>query len=226
MRVGAIENSEVAPVAMILTPQPFNVLSHNHSFFPVAESGFQLQFLTMFILREDILRYLSFITSDQRVRRLNNQLRRTIVLLQFEEFSTLIQLLEIQDVVNVCPTEGVDTLSIITHDTHLLALFSQLIDNSLLCKVRILILIDEHELELLNIFLADILMILKQYPCLNKQIVEVHRICLTASLHIPYIYISNLRTFLGGIITTPCAIGIGLRHHQVVLGHRDSVGNG
>ena len=115
----------------------------------------------MFILREYILRYLALIPSDKRIRSLDYQLCRTIVLLQFKEFGILVLCLKIEDVVDIGPTEGIDTLRIVTHNAHTLSLFCQLIDDSLLGKVCILILINKYELELLNIFLSNVLMFSK-----------------------------------------------------------------
>ena len=96
--------------------------------------------------------------------------------------------LEIEDVVDISPTKRVDALGIVTHHTHFLTLFCQLIDDGLLSVVGVLILINQYELELLDIFLSDILVVLEQHPSLNQQIVEVHRIRLTAPFRVPYIY--------------------------------------
>ena len=97
----------------------------------------------------------------KRIGSLYYQLCRTIVLLQFKKSGIRILALEIQDIIDVCPTEAVDTLCIITNNTHLLALFRQLIDDGLLGKVGILILIYKHKVKLIHIFLTDILMLLE-----------------------------------------------------------------
>ena len=68
-------------------------------------------------------------------------------------------------------------------------------------------------------------MVLKQHPRLHQQIIEVHRISLLTSLRVPYIYIRHLRALLAGIVLGPCALLIGLRQQQVVLGHRYPVGH-
>ena len=225
LRVGAIEDGEVAPVAMILPAQPLDVLTDDERLLLVAVGRLQLQLLTVFVLRKHVLRNLSLVPSDQRIGRLHDQLRRTVVLLQFEELHVLIEVLEVQDVIDVGPSERIDTLCIVTNHTHLLALLRQLIHNGLLGKVRVLILIHEHELELLDIFLTDVFVLLKEDPRLHQQIVEVHRIGLSAPFRIPYIYIRHLWPFLRGVVLGPCTLRIGLRQHQVVLRHRDTVGH-
>ena len=165
----------------------------------------------MLVLGKYILRNLPFVAPDQRVRRLHNQLRTPIVLLQFEKFGIVVLALEIQDIVDVRTSERIDALCIVSHHTHLLTLFRELIDDGLLCKVRVLILIHEHKMEFFYVFLADFLMILKQKPCLDEQIIEVHRIGLSAPFRVPYIYIRHLRPLLTGIIPSPGTLSIGLR---------------
>ena len=225
LRVGAIEDGKVTPVSVILPAQPFDVLTHDDGLLLVAVGRLQLQLLTVLILREHILRDLPLIPSDQRVGRLYDQLCRTVVLLQLEELRLPIQVLEVQDIVDIRPSERIDALRIITHHAHHLALLGQLIHNRLLRIVRVLILVDQHELELIDILLTHLLVILEEYPRLNQQIVKVHRIGLSAPFRVPYIYISHLRALLHGVILRPGTLGIGLRQHQVVLGHRYTVGH-
>ena len=225
LRVGAIQDGEVAPVGMLLPAQPLDVLTHDDGLLLVAVGRLQLQLLTVLILREHILRDLPLIPPDQRIGRLHDQLRRAVVLLQLEELRLPIQVLEVQDIVDIRPSERIDALRVITHHTHHLALLGQLIHNRLLRIVRVLILIHQYELELIDIFLTHILVILEEDPRLNQQIVEVHRIGLPAPFRVPYIYIGHLRALLHRVVLRPGTLGIGLGQHQVVLGHRDTVGH-
>ena len=146
---------------MVLPPQPFDVLRHDHRLFFIRVGRFQLKLLAVLVLREDVLRYLPLIATYQRISRLNDQLRRAIVLLQFKKSRVGVLALEVQDIVDVGTAEGVDALCIVTYDAYLLAFLRQLIHDGLLGKVRVLILIDEHEMELFNVFSADILVILE-----------------------------------------------------------------
>ena len=211
---------------MILLPQPLDVLRHYHRLLLVRIGRLQLQPLAMFVLREHVLRNLPLITPYQRVGSLHDQLRAAIVLLELEEPGVGVLVLEVEDIVDIRTPEGIDALGIVTHNAHLLTLLCELIDDGLLGKVSVLILVNEHEMELLNVFPPDILMVLKQHPRLHQQIIEVHRISLLTSLRVPYIYIRHLRALLAGIVTSPCALLIGLRQQQVVLGHRYPVGHG
>ena len=174
----------------------------------------------MFILAENVLPYLAFILANQRIGSLYDELCGTVVLLKFEEACTLrILLLEIQDVVNVGTTKRIDTLCIIANDTDTTVLLGKLQHDFLLRIVGVLILVDEHIAKTLNILLADVLMLMKQQIGLHQQVVEVHSVSLSATLHIPIIYMGNLRTFFLNIIRSPRTGFIGMRHQQVVLGH-------
>ena len=168
LRVGTIKYGEVAPVAAVLTLQSLDVLRHNQRLLAIAISRLKLQALSVLVFREYILWNLSLVSLNQRVGCLYNQLSRTVVLLQFKQLSIVIQALKVQNIIDVCPTEAVDALCIIAHHAHLLALFGKLINNLLLSKIGILILIYEYKIEFINVFLADFLVILKQNPRLNQ----------------------------------------------------------
>ena len=174
----------------------------------------------MFILAENVLPYLAFILANQRIGSLYDELRRTVVLLQFEEACTLrILLLKVQDVVNVGTAKRIDALCIIAYHTDTTVLLGKLQHDFLLRIVSILILVNKHIAETLNILLADVLMLMKQQISLHQQVIKVHSISLSATLHIPIIYMGNLWTFFLNIIRSPRTGFIGMRHQQVVLGH-------
>ena len=180
----------------------------------------------MFILAEDILANLSFVLANQRVSCLNDELRRTVVLLQFKEARALrVLLLEIEDIVDIGTSETIDALRIVANHTYTTMFLCQLQHNSLLRIVRVLILVDQHIVETLYVLLTDILMLMKQLISLHQQVVEIHGVSLSATLRVPIIYISHLRTLLLDIVCRPRAGLVGTRHQQMVLGHRDTVGH-
>ena len=223
--VGAIQDGEVRVLSALLTPNALDVVAHNHCFLLVTIGRLQRKALTLLILAEDILANLSLVLTNQAVGSLHNELCGAVVLLQFEESRVLVLLLEVEDVVDVGATERVDALSIVAYDTDTTVLKSQLQHNLLLGKVRILILVHQHILEALYILLANVLMLTEQQPGLHQQVVKVHSVSLSAALHVPLIYIGNLRTFLLRIVSCPRAQFILLWQQQMVLGHRDAVGN-
>ena len=88
-----------------------------------------------------------------------NGLGRTIVLLQFKKLGSLIQLSKFQYIVNISPSEGINTLCIIPHYAYTLMFLGKLKHNAVLRKISILILIHQHITELLRILTANFGMI-------------------------------------------------------------------
>ena len=166
--VGTIENGKIVVLCLVLSTDSLDVITHDDSLFPIAIGRLQGQSLALLILAEHILVYLSFVLAYQAIGSLHDKLRGTVVLLQLKEARTLILLLEIEDVIDIGTTETVDALCIVSHHTDTSVLAGQLQDDLLLGVVRILILIDQHIAETLHIFLADILMVLKQQEGLHQ----------------------------------------------------------
>ena len=225
LRVGTIEDGKVGEFSMLLPTNALNVVADNHSLLLVAIGRFQGQALALLVLAEDVLSDLSFVLANKTVCRLHDELRRAIVLLQLEELCVLILLLEVQNVIDVGTTEAVDALRIVTHHTDTPMLPRQLQHNLLLRIVGILILIHQHVFETVDVLLTDILMMAEEQEGLHQQVVEVHGVRLTASLHVPIIYIRHLWPFLLCIVGSPRARHILLRHEQMVLSHRDAIGH-
>ena len=68
-------------------------------------------------------------------------------------------------------------------------------------------------------------MLMEQQIGLHQQVVKIHGVSLSATLRIPIIYISHLRTLLLNIVCSPRAGLVGTGHQQVVLSHRYTVGH-
>ena len=81
-------------------------------------------------------------------------------------------------------------------------------------------------MESLHVFPSNILVILEEHPCLHQEIVEVHSISLTTSLNVSYINVLHLRSLLLGIVCRRRTRCVDLWQEQMVLCHRDTVGNG
>ena len=206
--IGTIENGEIAVRRLVLTTDALDVVTHNDGLLPIAVGRFQRQSLTLFILAEHILVNLSLILAYQAIGSLHDELCRAIVLLQLKEARTLIHLLEVEDIVDIGTTKAVDALCIVTHHAHTTMLIRQLQDNLLLGVVGVLVLVDQHIAETLYIFLADVLVTLKQQEGLHQQVVKVHGVGLTTALYVPIIYMCHLRTFLLCIVSSPRALHI------------------
>ena len=219
--VGTIQNGEIMIFAIILTLDALDVLSHDYRLFLVAVSRFVLQLLAYRILAIYILLDLIAIILNQTVGCLHDSLRRTVVLLQFEETCTLQLLLIIQDIVNIGTTEAVDTLRIITHSTYPKFLLAQLHHDRHLHMVGVLILIYQDIIEAGCIFLSDFFMFSEQLMGQHQQIIKIHGVGLFATLYISQEYLSHFRHLCTLVLLIDGSItGIGFGTHQIVLSHR------
>ena len=162
LRIGAVQDGEVAVLSSLLTLDPDDVVAHNHGLFLVAIGGLQCQLVAVLIAAEHLFRYLALVLANQAVGGLHDELGGTVVLLELEETSICVGLTEVQDVVDVGAAEAIDALSIVANDTHALALTGQLKHYLLLGIVGVLILVDQHIKKTLNILATHVLVLLKE----------------------------------------------------------------
>ena len=135
-------------------------------------------------------------------------------------------LLELQDVVDVGTAEAVDALRIVAHHADTLVAVGEQPYNLVLGVVGVLVLIYQHVLETVLVFLCHLGVLLKKEPGIEQKVVEVHYVALPATLEIVGIYLMN-RRHAGSFVATACSgIGIDCRKDKVVLGLADVGGNG
>ncbi len=220
--IGTIENGKVIILAAILALDTLHVLRHNRRLFLVAVSRLILNLLTLRILAEHILRNLVAVVFNQTVSRLNDGLGRTVVLFQFEETRALKLALIVENIIDICTTEAIDTLRIITHGTNTQLLLTELHDNRHLNVVGILILIHQDIIEAGGIFVANILMLPEELIGKRQQIIEIHGIGLLAALHVSHENLTYLRHLRPFVLLEDSRIAlIGSSTHQVILRHRN-----
>ena len=225
--IGTIENGKITILAAILAPDTLHVLRHNHRLFLVAVRRLILNLLTLRILAEHILRNLVAVVLDQTVSRLNDGLGRAVVLFQFEETRSLKLALIVENIIDICTTETIDTLRVITHGTNTLLLLTELHDDRHLNVVGILILIHQDIIEAGGIFVANILMLPEELIGKRQQIIEIHGIGLLAALHVSHENLTNLRDLRTLVLLEDSRIALISRStHQVVLRHRNLGMNG
>src|SRR5690606_36790520 len=111
---------------------------------------------------------------NDAIGRIDNSLRGSIVLLQFEHLNIRIMFLEIKDDLNIRSTKPIYTLRIIPYHTDIFIDCSKTLDNQVLGEVGILILIHHEVLELMLIFAKYFGMLVKQNIGFEKQIVKIH----------------------------------------------------
>ena len=119
----------------------------------------KLYFVAFIILTIHFLVYLSFIVFYKTVGSFHYSLCRAIILFQFKQLSIFIYLLKTKYIINICSTESIDTLSIVTYCTHTLIFLSEQQQNLLLGIVSILILVNKHILKIRCVFLSHIFML-------------------------------------------------------------------
>ena len=223
--IRAIQDGEVAIFTAVLALQPFDVVTDYHRLLAVTVGRLQHQLLALLVLAVHLFPDLPFVLVYQAVGSLHDELCRAVVLFQLIQARALILFLEVQYIIDVSPSEAVDALCVVAHHAYPSVLLGQLQHDGLLSEVRVLILVHQHIAEPVDIFLADVLMVAQQYEGLHQQVVEVHRVRLSAPLRVPIIYMAHHRPLVLRVVSRPRAHGILLWLQQVVLRHRYAVGH-
>ena len=94
---------------------------------------------------------------------------------------------EVKNIVNVCTTERIDTLIVITHNTDTTMCLSQLADDTNLCIVCVLILVYQDIFKLLSILLSNLFVITEEQEGIKLNIVKIHCICLPTSCFVCFV---------------------------------------
>ena len=102
------------------------------------------------------------IVGDHRIGRIQNGLGGPVILLQANGSGTGVLLLKIQDILNGCPPEPVNTLVIVTDNTDIAALPSEKLCQKILHMVGILILVNQNIMEFSLVKLPDFLILLEK----------------------------------------------------------------
>ena len=136
-------------------------------------------------------------------------------------------MLEVEDIVDIGTTKGIDTLVVVANYADALVFASKESKYSLLSIVGILILIHEHIGKPLSIFSPYRLVFRQQTESEYQQVVEVHGISLQESLLIDAIYFCCLRYLrtsitLGNIVVS----SISFRSHKFVFSQRNMLMHG
>ena len=123
----------------------------------------------------------------QTVRRIYDILRRTIISFQFENTATRILVLELQDIIYISASEGIDALGVIPYHADMAVSLAKPLHDQVLGEVRILILIHQYIPEEVPVFLQDGRMIPEQDIGLQQQVVEIHRSRLQATALVTFV---------------------------------------
>ena len=119
------------------------------------DRGVVFEMRTGIILCPQTLRRSVRIVLDDRIRRIQDRLRRAIVLLELDELCLRIVLLEIHDIPKIRSAPGINTLVCITDRADILRIPCDVLRHQVLRMVRILIFIDQNIVESVLPALAD-----------------------------------------------------------------------
>ena len=218
--VCAVEYGKVAPRGTLTRPI-LNIHSHLNGLVAILQHAHKAYLLATLSCRETPLLQATRVVRDERVGRLDDCLRRAIVLLELVDTRRGIIPLERQYILNLGTTEGIDALSIVAHDTYIRVLQCQASHDDILRHVGILILIHKDILKLLLVALRDLGGITQEDVRLQQQVVEVHRTITLAARTVLVVYITHFGHLSLAILTHKHRIGnIGTGGDEAVLGHR------
>ena len=156
------------------------------------------------------------VLGDHRVGRVEDGLRRAVVLLEHDCRGVRKGFLELQDVAQISTSEGVDRLVAVAHDRNPAMQFREQQDKLVLHRVGVLVLVDEDMREAVAPVLQDVGLGPEQFNGAHQQIVEVHgcrgdQSALIFQVDVCY---ALLEEPLG-------PVGKGGRRHVAILGSRD-----
>src|SRR6202012_1648363 len=112
-----------------------NAFGNDLSFLVVAKGPQYLDLIAFLFFRKYVLLQLLLIIGDNAISYVDDILGGAIVLLQLKYFQVGIILFKIEDVLDIGPTEGIDTLGIIAHYTDIFVNRRQLFHNQVLRKI-------------------------------------------------------------------------------------------
>ena len=177
--IGAIQHgyvrvAQVKAVALLNDGIPYPL-----TFFGVAHGFDNLDLLSGSLTRPDFFLDLAFIEADYLVGSLHNVLGGTVVFFQFKDFNSIgvKVLFKIENILDGCPTEGVDTLRIVAHHTDIARTslkVHQLADDPVLQGIGILKLVHHQVFETLAVLFQHLRVLLPQLVKAVQKVVEIH----------------------------------------------------
>ena len=227
LAVGAVKHGNVAPCRPALPDLLAQVRHYQFGLLAVGVGTHHMHRRTLVALREAVLLHAVRVVGYDRVGRLDDGPRRTVVLFELEDPGRRIVALEIENVLDLGAAERVDALRVVSDHAHAVVKLRQAAYDDVLRIVGVLILVHEHIPELLLVAGQHVLAVTQQYVGLQQQVVEIHRSVLLAALAIDVVYVAELRYLLLTVLGTVRRIGeIGSGRNQAVLGIGDARGYG
>ena len=148
MRIRSVEDGEIAERNLVLVVHVEDARSHMASLLVVGVVPVDLDALPFAVGGPNRFRDLVRVVGDDRVRRLHDGLGRAVVLLELVQREVGVVVLEVEDVLDVRAAEAVDGLGVVADHADVFPLGCQLLDDQILGKIRVLVLVHHQVLEL------------------------------------------------------------------------------
>ncbi len=127
-------------------------------------------------LGPELLLLASAVIGDDRVRRIENRLRRAVVLLELDDLGIGELLLEAEDVVDIGAAKAVDRLIRVADNREVAAFSGKQLEPAVLNRIGVLVLVHEDLTERLLVGAAHLREQLEHVHGAGEQVVEVHRV--------------------------------------------------
>jgi hypothetical protein len=167
-------------------------------------------------LAPEVLGLALAVVGDDRVRRLQDRVRRAVVLLERDQLRTAEVPLELEDVADVGAAERVDGLVRVTDREHVLVLAGQELEQAVLGVVRVLVLVDEDVAKRLLPARAGLGEALEHLDGQHEQVVEVDGVRGVQAALVEPVHVRD-----GLVVEGGDARLVLLRPDQLVLRHGD-----
>ena len=175
------------------------------------------------VVRKNMFGYLLLVLGDEAVGSGDNRLGGAIVLFELEDSEIGVLLLQIENVADVGSAKRVDALRIVTHDTEVVMTLHQLVDNKVLGKVGVLVLVDQDISELVLIKFQHVGIVAEKDIGVEQQVVKVHSAGPGTTGPVGLVDIANERAFRPHVGLIQGGVGgISRGGHQRILGIGDN----
>ena len=216
MSIRSVENGEIS-ISLIFLGRNAADIIYNKSCLIVCILKLPETYLFAFAaIRPQCFFFSSGIIFYHSIGRIQDILRRPVVLLKFDNKRVRIDTFEIQDISYVCPSESVDRLVIITYNTEIPVSVRQKSYKFELGSVRVLIFIDHNISESFLIRSQHFTICFKQFNGLYKKIIEIHSIILLQFILILKVCPCYSLFF----VVTSCSCRIPFRSYQFIFSGR------
>ena len=223
LRVGAVEDGKVLILGLFLL-HPGDDVGYYHDGLVLLGPG-----LEEFYLFSTLVAGVAFfgdaalVMGDDSVCRLHYIGSGAVVAFQSENLALGIVLLEVQDILDAGTAEGVYALGIIAHDADIVVSLGKLLEDEILGKVGVLVLIHQYIGEAGGYLFEGLGIVLEQNIHLHQDVVEVHHSTGLEFLLIKIVDVADARLLGCGISQTALRIcPISDRSNEVILSRRNA----